>query len=324
MKYKILIFAFVASACSVQPDKVTSTPPNFNNVQNLGIEYGRIELTSVSIFLWPNMPSAKEAISLYSEVAMSAAQSDQLELQRQKTQTQLNTLNSSGFDYAPCFKNFEQACSVTPPPGLPSCDDVQLNSDTVQNWLYLNVDQVATEELKKQYSACRDFTNNKLEIKNSLEKLTSSGLELTVKILYRIDPEYQKTGIQTNYKSFKNPNGSSIILTQGDGKIDKVEIRFDGFGDAKNYQSNVVGATTYDGVGFIGGQLFDVVYNRENRSLNFKVPEVLNGEATGGVYSFILERNNFAGNPRFAGDLIYTKGSVKINGSAKMDGQFVQ
>ena len=67
-----------------------------------------------------------------------------------------------------------------------------------------------------------------------------------------------------------------------------------------------------------------MVYNRENRSLNFKVPEVLNGEATGGVYSFILERNNFAGNPRFAGDLIYTKGSVKINGSAKMDGQFVQ
>ncbi len=322
MKYKILALALLASACSVQNDRVHSTPPNFNNVGPLGVEYGKMQLTSVSVFLWPEMPSATEAVKLYSDVATNAAKSDQLELQRQKTQSQLDVLNSNGFDYAPCFKNFEQSCSNTPPAGPPSCDDVQLNSETVQNWVYLRIEDVPTDEMKKLYSACRDFTDTKVNLKTSLDKLMSSGLELTAKILYRIDPAYQKTGIQTNYKSFKNPVGSSIILSQ-EASVDRVEIRFDGFGEAKNYQSNVEGITTYDGNPLKAGQIYDVVYNHENRSLNFKVPEILNGVPTGGVYAFILERNNFGGNPRFSGDLIYTKGALKQNGSAKMDGQFV-
>ena len=323
MKYQIMALAVLASSCSIQADKAASNPPNFNNVQNLGTEYGKISLTGVSVFLWPDMPSAAESVKLYSEVAANAAQSDQLELQRQKTQAQLDTLNSNGFDYAPCFKNFEQSCSANPPAGMSSCDDVQLNSDTVQNWVYTSVDQAPNEEMKKLYSACKDYTDSKLSLKASLDKLMSSGLELTAKILYRIDPAYQKTGIQTNYKSFKNPNGSSIILTQG-SEGDKVELRFDGFLDAKNYQSNVAGATTYDGAKFGDGQIFDVSYGHDNRSLKFKVPEILNGVPTGGVYAFVLERNNFAGNPRFSGDLIYTKGSIKQNGSAKFDGQFAQ
>ncbi len=321
MKYKIVSLAILASACSVQNDRIVSTPPDFTNVQSLGAEYGKISLTSVSIFLWPETKSSAEAVKLFSEVATNAAKSDQLELQRQKTQGQLDALNANGFDYAPCFKNFEQACSSAPPSGMASCDDVQLNSDTVQNWVYSSVEQAPTEELKKSYTACRDFTDSKVSLKASLDKLMSSGLELTAKILYRIDPEYQKTGIQTNYKSFKNPNGSSIILTQDSGG-DKVELRLDGFGDAKNYQSNVEGATTYDGAAFKDGQIFDVSYSHKSRALKFKVPEILNGKATGGVYAFVLERNNFGSNPRFSGDLIYTNGSTKQNGSAKMDGQF--
>ncbi len=323
MKYKLLSLAILASACSVRNDRVNSVPPNFVNVQNLGVEYGKIALTSVAIFLWAEMPSSAEAVLLYKDVAQNAAKSDQLELQRQKTQSQLDALNANGFDYSPCFKNFEQACSASPPSGMPSCDDIQLNNDSVQNWVFANVDLVPTVELKKLYSACRDFTDTKLGLKNSLEKLMASGLELTAKILYRIDPEYQKTGIQTNYKSFKNPNGSSIVISQSPTG-DQVELRLDGFSDAKNYQTNIDGTTTFDGAEFKDGQIFDAIYNHESKALKFKVPEVLNGKATGGVYAFVLERNNFSGNPRFSGDVVYTNGSVKQTGSAKFDGQFSQ
>ena len=317
---KILFLALlVLAGCSVQQDRVTSNPPHFNNEQKLGVEYGKITLTSVSIFLWPGMPSDAQAVALYSEVAANAAASDQLELQRQKTQAQLDALNSSGFDYSACFKNFEQSCSATPPSGAPSCDDVQLNNDTVQSWLYATVDQVPTDDLKKLFVACRDFTIQKVDLKTKLDKLTSVGLDLTAKILYRIDPAYQKTGIQTNYKSFKSPTTSSITLTPGS---DAVDIRLDGFGDDKNFQSNTDGVSTCDSAAMAAAKIFDVAYSHDARSLNFKVPEVVGCKVTGGVYAFTLERNDFEGNPRFSGDLIYTKNGVSQNGSAKMDGIF--
>ncbi len=318
MKIFFLAFLLVAG-CSVQQDRVTSNPPNFNNEQKLSAEYGKITLTSVSIFLWPDMPTDAQAIALYSEVAANAAASDQLELQHQKTQAQLDALNSSGFDYSACFKSFEQSCSATPPAGTPSCDDVQLNNDTVQNWLYSTVDQVPTDDLRKLFVACRDFTTQKTNLKTKLDKLTASGVDLTAKILYRIDPAYQKTGIQTNYKSFKSPTTSSITLTTG---TDAVDIRLDGFGEDKNFQSNIDGVSTCDSAVMAGAKLFDVAYNHEARSLNFKIPEVVNCNLTGGVYAFTLERNDFEGSPRFSGDLIYTKNGISQNGSAKMDGTF--
>lgn len=306
---KILVLSFlVLTGCSVQQDRVSSTPPNYNNVQALSVEYGKISLTSVSIFLWPDMPTDAEAVKLYSEVASNAAKFDQLELQRQKTQAQLDALNLNGFDYSACFKNFEQSCSVNPPTGAQSCDDVQLNNDTVQVWLYTSIDQVPTDDLKKLFTACRNFSDQKVNLKTTLDKLASSGLDLTTKIFYRIDPTYQKTGIQTNYKIFKSPTTSSITITP---RTEDVDIRFDGFGEDTNFQSNIAGVSTCNSNPMIEAAIYNVKYDHDARSLVFKIPEVVGCKPTGGFYSFTLERNDFAGRPRFSGDLTYTKTDIE-------------
>ncbi len=327
MKFKFLALVFLLAACSVQQDRVTSQPPNFNTAASLGTEYGKMSVEGFSAFIWPAKATDAESVALYKEVAENAAASDALELRRQALSAQLDA-QAASMDYAPCFKNFERACvDVSTPDKQAACDSVTLDNDLVQNWLYNSVseipaDQPNAEEMKKLFVACKSFTDTKLSIKAELSDITARANDLTAKILYAIDPDYKATGIQTNYKSLKNPATSSLTIIQSSSG-DQAIVSLDGFVDDDNYQTSLDGKTTYKGQPQPQAKIFDVEYSHKNRTLNFKVPEFKNGVATGGVYSFILERNNFGQNPRFSGDLNYTDADGKLHhGSAKIDAKF--
>jgi hypothetical protein len=333
MKFRFLVFLFLFGACSAQQDRVTNHPPEFNSATSLETEYGRMVITDFSAFVWPDKATHEEAVALYDNVALYAAAADKLELRRQALEEELGSL-----DYSLCFKNFEQACvDVSTPEKQSACDDVTLNKDTVQTWIYKSADDIpaglpGSEGLKKLFATCKSFPALKASISAEKDELITKNQEITTQILYAIDPDYEKTRIQTNYKSFKKSENSIIKISQGTNG-DIAEIRLDGFIDSNIFQTNIAQKTVFTkhddasgkdmSVPFSQADIHNVDYSHKNRTLNFVVPEFKDGALTGGTYLFFLERNNFGKNPRFSGELIYTDAKgVSHHGSAKIDGKF--
>ncbi len=331
MKFRFLVFLLLLGACSAQQDRVPSHPPEFNSATSLGAEYGEMVITDFSAFVWPDKSTHEEAVALYDSVARNAAEADKLELRRQALEEKLGSL-----DYALCFKNFEQACAdVSTPDKQSACDEVSLNHDTVQTWIYKSADEIPADKtgadgLKTLFVTCKSFPDLKASVIAEEDQMIQENNVLTRKILFAIDPDYEKTGIQTNYKSFKKSHNSSLKISQGTAG-DVAEIRLDGFIDPSIFQTNFASVfTKHDDatgndplVALPAANITGVEYSHKNRTLNFVVPEFKNGALTGGMYSFLLERNNFGKNPRFSGELLYTDASgVSHHGSAKIDAKF--
>jgi hypothetical protein len=289
--YFVLLFALPLMSCSVRHNAVENNPPVFSDrmVQLSNSEFGRFQPKTFSAFLWPEALKDQALENAMAQVLLISASIDQIQLSYVEKQKKIDAVKGCVAKYA-------------------DTEEDELGNSSVKAW-----HAAATPEETAALKECQDLYAGKEKLEADIQKDQSENIPKMQDDLDQIakivDPV---PGQVKNYVSVDAPNSKVQILNR-DGAI-QVMVQIAGFPEAKNLQSTVLAQNSV-----VGGQIYDATYNPQRKELKFKMPQIIGGQLTGGLYEFTYSRWDFAGNPRFTGDVKLTLDGQERYGSSQID-----
>jgi len=269
-------------ACSVKQLEVQNNPPETpERVAGFSAESGELRLSSLTAFLWPEFSDSKAARKGIKTVTASAAEYDRLSAEGDNLQKKINESESE-------FKSLK--CLALADFGAEAADE-ELDFEEIEfvaKWKSVEPNSMAAQTLER----CQMNQDSRVQLQKSaietrdLARTQLRAIESVVDIKYPFLPDTKASFYKIN-----------IPKADGQKRV-PVSITIFDFVESKNDQSTDADKNTV-----AEGRIFDATYDFEEKMLRFKVPEIKAGRPTGSVFHFSLDRANFLGYAKFAGDM---------------------
>lgn len=310
----------VVVGCTTKRAEVKNVPPNFDNVNSLSSEYGKVKLTEATVFLWPQGGDLREVAR---KVYLASNELDAYQL---KTYRKLSIEAQYGAGDSAlgvekgmeCKTKYDATVkpveNIDPDLGF----DPSIDSDPGDIWVK-EYKPAQSDDEKKEIAACQGLETEWKQIEAQIK--TQSLSSMLEGIFKAIDPGYPDTVVNNKIKNADKIDSLNWIIDIQPNKDGAPAVNI----SLKNFLTDGFNPST---AADAADPITDVSYDPEpqKHQLRFTVQDPVkneSGERSGAAYRFVVERTkDFAGQARFKGDVQLVKDGVVLRtGAAKFQGR---